>query len=60
MHTIDDASASFEEGITGGSVPSKLAGLVLLAEDLSRVPAERIRNIGVMTTVVGGQVVCEA
>ena len=38
----------------------KLADLVVLAEDVSRVPAERLRHLGVAMTVLGGDVVYSA
>jgi predicted amidohydrolase YtcJ len=60
MHTINGAYAAFEEGIKGSIEPGKLADLVVLAEDLTRVPAEKIRDTGVVLTVVGGQVVYAA
>src|SRR5262249_53128405 len=59
MHTINGAYASFEEAIKGNIEVGKLADLGLLAEDLSRVPAERIRETGIAMTVVGGKVVWE-
>jgi predicted amidohydrolase YtcJ len=59
LHTINGAYASFDEQEKGSIEPGKLADLVLLAEDLSRVPAERIRETGVAMTVVGGRVVHE-
>jgi predicted amidohydrolase YtcJ len=59
LHTINGAYASFEEGIKGSIEPGKLADLVLLAEDLTRVPAERIRDTGVSMTLIGGEVVFE-
>jgi hypothetical protein len=34
--------------------------LVVLTNDLSRVPVERLRHVGVAMTVVGGEVVYEA
>ena len=37
----------------------KAADLVLLAEDLSRVPVGRLRDLGVVMTVIGGEVVYE-
>ncbi|MGH2588750.1 MAG: amidohydrolase family protein [Dehalococcoidia bacterium] len=43
----------------GSIEPGKLADLVLLAEDLSRVPVEKIRETGVVMTLVGGEVVYE-
>jgi predicted amidohydrolase YtcJ len=60
MHTINAAYASFDEDIKGSLEPGKLADLVVLAEDLTRVPAERLRHVGVAMTVVGGDVVYEA
>jgi predicted amidohydrolase YtcJ len=60
MHTINGAYASFEEGLKGSLEPGKLADLVVLGEDLSRVPAAQIRQVPVAMTVVGGRVVHEA
>jgi predicted amidohydrolase YtcJ len=56
MHTINGAFASFEEGFKGGLEVGKAADLIVLAEDLSRVPVEHIRDVGVVMTVVGGSV----
>jgi predicted amidohydrolase YtcJ len=60
MHTIHGAFASFEEGFKGSIEPGKAADLVVLAEDLSRVPVEQFRHVGVAMTVVGDEVVYEA
>ena len=60
MHTINGAFASFEEGFKGSLEVDKAADLVVLDEDLSRVPVERLRHVGVAMTVVGGEVVYEA
>jgi predicted amidohydrolase YtcJ len=60
MHTINGAFASFEEGFKGSLEVGKAADLVVLAEDLSRVPVERLRDVGIAMTVVGGEVVYEA
>jgi predicted amidohydrolase YtcJ len=57
MHTLHGAYAAFEERLKGSVEPGKLADLVVLAEDVSRVPAERLRHVGVAMTVLGGQVV---
>jgi len=60
MHTIHVAFASFEESFKGSLEVSKAADLVVLAEDLSRVPVEQLRHVGVAMTVAGGEVVYEA
>jgi predicted amidohydrolase YtcJ len=60
MHTINGAHASFDEAIKGSLEPGKLADLVLLEDDLARVPAAKIRQVGVLMTVVGGRIVHEA
>ena len=55
--TMDNgAYASFEERIKGSIEPGKLADLVVLGEDLTRVPGNRIRDTAVQMTVVGGEV----
>ena len=60
MHTINGAFASFEEPLKGSLEPGKLADLVVLGEDLARVPAREIRQVPVVMTVSGGRVVHEA
>ena len=47
MYTIHGALASFEESFKGSLEVSKAADLVVLAEDLSRVPVEQLRHVGV-------------
>ena len=51
---------SFEERDKGSLEPGKLADLVMLGEDLSRVPAKEIRQVPIAMTVSGGRVVYEA
>ena len=60
MHTIHGTFASVEEGFKGSLEGGKAADLVVLAEDLSRVPGEQLRHIGVAMTVAGGEVAYEA
>ena len=60
MHTIHGAFASFEEGMKGSLEVGKAADVAVLAEDLRRMPVERLRDVGVAMTVVGGEVVYEA
>ena len=60
MHTINGAFASFEEGFKGSLEVGKAADLVVLADDLSRVPVEQLRHVEVLMTLVDGEVVYEA
>jgi predicted amidohydrolase YtcJ len=60
MHTINGAFASFAEAVTGSLEPGKLADLVVLGEDLARVPPAQIRHIPIAMTVIDGEVVFEA
>lgn len=57
MYTLGAAAANFEEGIKGSISPGKLADLVLLSEDPLKVDADRIKDIRVVMTVLGGQIV---
>jgi len=59
-HTIHNAFASCEEGLKGSLEPGKAADMVVLAENIRRVSVERLREVGVAMTVVGGAVVYEA
>ncbi|HUF31107.1 MAG TPA: amidohydrolase [Gemmatimonadaceae bacterium] len=59
-YTRDAAFASFAEGEKGTLVRGKLADLVLLDRDLTRIPPETIRDARVVATVIGGRIVYEA
>ncbi len=60
MYTTNAAYASFEEEIKGSITPGKLADMVLLSDDPTRVPTEQIKDIRVEMTIIGGKVVWEA
>ena len=60
MYTTNAAYASHEEGIKGSITPGKLADMVLLSDDPTRVETEAIKDISVEMTVIGGNVVWEA
>ncbi len=58
-YTTGSAYAEFAEDRKGSLAPGKLADIVLIDRDLTRIPAETIRDARVMLTVVGGRVVFE-
>ena len=53
--TLNGAHASFEEDLKGSIKPGKLADFVVLAEDPHEVDPDRIKEIQVVRTVVGGR-----
>ena len=59
MYTINGAYASFEEEIKGSISPGKLADLVLLNANPLHIEPEKIREIRVEMTIIGGQIVWE-
>lgn len=56
-YTLGAAYAEFSEHEKGTLERGKLADLVLIDRDLTRIPPETIRDARVMMTVVGGRVV---
>jgi predicted amidohydrolase YtcJ len=58
-YTIDAAYAEFSENDKGSLERGKLADLVILGHDLTRIPPETIRDVQVRMTIVGGRVVYE-
>jgi predicted amidohydrolase YtcJ len=57
INTLNGAYASGEESIKGSISPGKLADFVVLAEDLHTVDQEKIKDIQIVRTVVGGKTV---
>jgi predicted amidohydrolase YtcJ len=58
-YTVGAAYAEFQEKEKGRLAPGQLADLVILGEDVFAVPAERLKDVRVETTIVGGKVVYE-
>lgn len=56
-YTVGGAFASFEENDKGSLTAGKLADLVVIDRDLTRIAPESIRDARVTVTVVGGRVV---
>jgi len=59
-YTLNTAYAAFEEDIKGTISVGKLADFVVLSDNLLTMDADRIKDVTVLTTVVGGKVVHEA
>jgi predicted amidohydrolase YtcJ len=53
--TLNGAYASFEERSKGSITPGKLADFVMLAEDPHTVAPEKLKDIKIVRTVVGGK-----
>jgi len=56
-YTLGAAYAAFQEKDKGTIAPGKLADVVVLSDDLFRIPPERIKGARVDITIVGGRVV---
>ena len=60
VNTLNGAYASREEAIKGSITPGKLADFVVLSEDLHTVDKEKIKDVQIVRTVVGGSTVYQA
>ncbi|HZM92287.1 MAG TPA: amidohydrolase [Vicinamibacterales bacterium] len=59
-HTKGSAFTILQEGNMGSIQPGKLADLVVLDRDYLTIPADQIKDIRVVMTMVGGRIVYEA
>jgi predicted amidohydrolase YtcJ len=60
VNTINGAYNSHEEVIKGSVTAGKLADFVVLSDDLFTVDQQKIKDIEIVRTVVGGTTVYQA
>jgi predicted amidohydrolase YtcJ len=60
VNTLNGAYASYEETLKGSIAEGKLADFVVLADDPHTVTQDRIKDVQIVSTVVGGQMVYKA
>jgi predicted amidohydrolase YtcJ len=58
-YTMGSAYAEFQEMEKGSITPGKLADLVILSDDIFTIDPVKVRDVKVLTTIVGGKVVWE-
>lgn len=58
-YTFGSAFSAFDENQKGILKKGFLADFIILDQDITTIPAEKIRNVKVMKTIVGGKVVFE-
>ena len=60
MNTYNGAWNSHEEALKGSITVGKLADFVIMAEDMHTIDVEKIKDIQIVRTVVGGATVYQA
>ena len=56
-YTFNGAYAAFQEKTRGSLTPGKLADIIVLSADITRVPDDQIQKAEVLYTIAGGKVV---
>ncbi len=56
-YTLNTAYAAFEENLKGSITPGKLADLVVLSDNLLTMDPDDIKDVTVLQTIVGGNIV---
>jgi len=59
VNTLNGAYNSHKENVKGSITAGKLADYVVLAEDLYSIPVDKIKDVKIIRTVVGGKTVYE-
>ena len=55
--TVNSAYAGFSENETGSIETGKFADMVVLTEDILKIPPEEIKNVEVDTTIFDGEII---
>lgn len=58
-YTVDAAYAEFDENIKGSIEEGKLADIIILSEDPFSIDPEKLLDIKVLKTIIGGRIVYE-
>ena len=59
-YSMGSAYAEFQDGEKGSITPGKLADMVLLSDDIFTIAPEKIRDVKVLKTFVGGRLTFDA
>ncbi len=59
-YTMGSAYAEFQDNVKGSITPGKLADLVVVSDDIFTIPPEKIRDVHVLKTILGGKVIFDA
>jgi len=59
-YTMGSAYAEFQENEKGSITPGKLADMVLVSDDIFSIAPEKIRDVHILKTFVGGKLVFDA
>jgi predicted amidohydrolase YtcJ len=59
-YTLNTAYAAYEDRLKGSITTGKLADFVVLSDNLLTIDPDLIKDVTVLTTVVGGKIVFEA
>jgi predicted amidohydrolase YtcJ len=59
-YTMGSAYAEFQENEKGSITAGKLADMVLLSDDIFSIAPEKIRDVKVLKTIIGGKIVWDA
>jgi predicted amidohydrolase YtcJ len=57
---MGSAYAEFQEKEKGSITPGKLADMVILSDDIFAIAPEKIRNVKVLKTYIGGKMVWDS